>query len=215
VNKQFYRKMINRTTTACFKAGVAAVCVLGLSAQLVYAAERVYYRYINEKGSQVIEHSISPEYAQKGYEVVTASGKVIKVVPPALSGEEAAKHNAAKAEAELLAEWDAKLTRRYSKVADIEAAKKRKLVELEGNITILKGNLRGIKSQVAQQQARAADIERAGREVPEAVVNNIQALEKEVVITEQQIDLRQDEFNQVAARFDKDMERFRVIRPDK
>jgi hypothetical protein len=207
--------MMNRTTTACCKAGVAAVCVLGLSAQLVHAAERVYYRYINEKGSQVIEHSISPEYAQKGYEVVTASGKVIKVVPPALSGEEAAKYNAAKAEAERLAEWDAKLTRRYSKVADIEAAKKRKLVELEGNITILKGNLRGIKSQVAQQQARAADIERAGREVPEAVVNNIQALEKEVVITEQQITLRQDEFNQVAARFDKDMERFRVIRPDK
>lgn len=198
---------------ALLHAGVLGVC-LTLAPALSQAAERVLYRYVNEKGVKVMNYSIPPEYAQKGYEVVTPSGKVIKVVPPAMSREEAAKRNAAKAEADRLAEWDAKLTRRYTRVADIEAAKKRKLVELEGNITILEGNLRGLKSQIAQQQARAADNERAGRKVPEAVINTIKSLEEEVVITESQIAQRREEFNEIAARFDRDIERFRVIRPD-
>ncbi|BFM13916.1 hypothetical protein R50073_00990 [Maricurvus nonylphenolicus] len=201
-----------QTLSSLLQAGVLGVCIT-LAPALSQAAERVLYRYVNEKGVKVMNHSIPPEYAQKGYEVVTPSGKVIKVVPPAISREEAAKRNAQKAEADRLAEWDAKLTRRYSRVADIEAAKKRKLQELEGNITILEGNLRGLKSQVAQQQGRAADSERAGRQVPEAVINTIKALEEEVAITEFQISQRREEYNEIAARFDRDIERFRVIRP--
>jgi chromosome segregation ATPase len=212
VIKRFY----NKKRGFVIQAGCLSLC-LALSTALVptvsQATERVFYRYINDKGVKVMTHTIPPEYAQKGYEVVHSSGKVIKVVAPAISREEAAKRNAERAEAERLAEWDAKLTRRYSRVADIEAAKQRKLQELEGNITILEGNLRGLKTQIGQQQARAADSERAGRQVPEAVINTINALEEEVVITESQIALRREEYNEVADRFDRDIERFRVIRP--
>ena len=45
-----------------------------------HAAERTYYRYTNEEGNTVLNHTLPPEFAQKGYEVVTASGHVVKVV---------------------------------------------------------------------------------------------------------------------------------------
>lgn len=43
-----------------------------------------YYRYRNAEGVKVISHSIPPEFSQSGYEILSATGRVIRVVPPAL-----------------------------------------------------------------------------------------------------------------------------------
>ena len=149
---------------------------------------------------------------QKGYEVISATGKVVRVVAPVAAGEVAAQREAERAERARLAEWDQQLLRRYSRVEEITSAKQRKLAELEGNIAILQSNLRGLKLQIIDQQARAADIERSGRKVPPGIIQAIESLEAEQTITEQQIVLRRDEFEEVAARFDRDIERFREIR---
>src|SRR5690606_27958622 len=103
------------------------VFILGAWATLattpVFAADRVYYRYINEDGVQVLNHIIPPEYVPKGYEVVSLNGEVLKVVEPAPSEEEAeqvAMERKARLEQE---RRDKLLRRRYSSVNDIEAAK--------------------------------------------------------------------------------------------
>ncbi len=178
------------------------------------AGEKVYYRYINTQGTPVINSSIPPEYAQKGYEVVTASGVLVKTVSPALSGADVARQAAQKVAEEERIEWDTQLLRRYSRAADIETAKKRKLAELEGNITILKSNQRSLKLQMVAEQARAADMERAGRAVPESWVAAISEFKNQTEIIEQQIIERRKDYDAVAAKFDDDIARFRVLRPE-
>lgn len=175
---------------------------------------KVYYRYINESGNRVIEQTLPPEHAQKGYEVVTLSGQVIRVVAPAISTEEAERQRRAKQEAERLAVWDAELKRRYSSVRDVEAAKQRKLSELNGSIAILDSNARNIKLQIKQQHAAAADHERQGREVPKTVMDAIAGLEEELASTEHLLSERQAQYKKVSDKYDRDRDRFQIIRPD-
>ncbi|HEY7884897.1 MAG TPA: hypothetical protein VIC08_08140, partial [Cellvibrionaceae bacterium] len=166
----------------------------------------VLYRYY-EDGRQVVQQSLPPDVAPKGYDIISKSGHLLKKVPPAPKGTDIEKMvEQMRIEAEL-AEWDSRLRRRYSTEADIEAAKRRSLSELQGTVSLLQANLGGVIAQIEDQQRRAAILERTGRKVSETVLNNIQSLEQERVGIEQQIEQRGNELQQDAARFDRDIER--------
>ena len=112
---------------------------------------------------------------------------------------------------EARAQWDNSLRRRYSSVLDIEAAKKRKLSQLDANMSLLRSNISGLRSELAAQQSRAADLERAGRKIPEALLTNIRNLKLELENTEAQVVQRREEYGEVAARYDRDIARFKEI----
>ena len=190
---------------------ILGALVLGAALVADAAAEAVYYRYVNDNGVKVINHSIPPEYAQKGYEVVSASGKVLKVVRPALSREEAERREQERLASEALAQWDSDLRRRYSTVGDIEAAKRRKLGQLNANMSLLRTNISGLREELETYQSRAADLERAGRKIPKSLLTNIGNLKSELEITRGQVVQREAEYNEVAAKYDRDIERFRQI----
>lgn len=180
----------------------------------VQAAQKVYYRYINDQGVLVIEHSIPPEYVQNGYQVVTITGHVIKTVEAALTSEEVERQAKAREYARVLNDWDTELKRRYSSVHDIEAAKGRKLAELDGNIAILRGNVRNLKAQIADEQAVAANSERQGRKVSQAILDTLKGFEEELSLTNKLIADREEQYTEVAEKFDRDKERFGIIRPE-
>lgn len=190
---------------------VSAVYVVALPAA---ASGKVFYRYINAQGVKVIDQQIPPDYVQKGYEVVTARGEVIRVVEPAVSGEEAEKAAAKRMRDEQLATWDAELRRRYSRVGDINAAKQRKLAQVEGSIAILDSNIRNLKKQISHQHASAANSERRGLEVPEAVLKTLAALEQELKLTEDQVAQRKEQYRAIEEKYEQDKQRFMIIRPD-
>jgi uncharacterized protein YqeY len=180
----------------------------------VQAVQKLYYRYINDQGVMVIEHSIPPEYVQNGYQVVTVSGQVIKTVEAALTSEEVERQAKAREYASILNDWDAELKRRYSSVHDIEAAKGRKLAELDGSIAILKSNVSNLKKQIADEQALAASSERQGRKVSEAILITLNGLAEELLLTNKLIDDREEQYSKVKTKFDRDIERFAIIRPE-
>lgn len=171
----------------------------------------VLFRYTNAEGVTVVEQSIPPSAAAGGYEIITESGRILKKVPKALSGEDAVKYAERLRREAQLTEWDARLKRRYSSVKDIESAKKRALSELNSNLGILQANLQGVQSQLERQQRQAGVMERGGREIPETVITNIEHLEQEKVDVIRQIAARENELAERGARFDQDIERFRVI----
>ncbi len=177
------------------------------------AADKLYYRYTNSEGVRVIRHAIPPEYVQKGYEVVTVSGKLIKRVAPAVDAQTAAKQEAQRQRQAQLDEWDTLLKRRYSSVADIEAAKQRKLSVIDNSVAILRTNISSLQNQIVAQQAQAANIERKGRKVPEKLLKNIVNLQTEQRETEQLLLLRREEHRQAAEKFDRDITRFELIKP--
>jgi uncharacterized protein YqeY len=196
----------------------SATLILGIicsmsSVTSVLAAQKVYYRYVDEYGVQVINHSIPPEYVQNGYEVVTISGKVLKTVDAALTPEAVERQAKAREHARVLNEWDRELKRRYSSVHDIEAAKQRKLSELQGNISILNSNVRNLKKQIVDQQSVAASSERQGRKVSPAVLSALSGLEEELKLTKKLIEDRESQLLEMSNKYDRDKERFSIIRP--
>ena len=191
--------------------------VTALSASAVYAADapgRVYYRYVNEDGVQVINATIPPEYGPKGYEVVSLNGEVIRVVEPSPTGEEAERAAAERKLRKQQEKADKLLRRRYSSVADIEAAKTRNLQELQGNISILTSNLSNVRSQIVAQQEQAASMERSGRAVSEDLLKNLANLQAEERDIKMQIKQREREYQAASDKFDQDMKRFEVISRD-
>nr|WP_243749415.1 DUF4124 domain-containing protein [Pseudoteredinibacter isoporae] len=194
------------TLTARLSRASAAVLMLALMAP-VASGETVFYRYVDKNGVPVISSKIPPEYAQKGYEVVTPSGRVVRVVKPAPSDAEKAN---LKSKAEM-AKWDAELRRRYSSVKEIKLAKQRKLESIDGSIQILKGNIGGIDTRIHQKRMEAANLERAGREVGDDLLKQLEELKHKREVTVARIEKREKERQDLIDKFDQDIERFGVI----
>ncbi|WP_152227336.1 DUF4124 domain-containing protein [Pseudomonas sp. SCB32] len=162
------------------------------------------YRYVDSKGGVVIDRQgVPPEYIGKGYEVLNEQGRVIRVVPPAPTAAEIEQHKADAARASS----DAQLLRLYTSVSDVELARDRKLAELDAMASVSKGNLQALKSQQATLQSRAADQERAGRQVSadlEAQLSDLRDQEKRL---DQDIDRFAQLRQQAAASFAADRAR--------
>ncbi|HBX56179.1 DUF4124 domain-containing protein [Pseudomonas sp. UBA2684] len=150
-------------------ASLCCSLLLGLLLPVVAGATELY-RYTDNKGVTVLSRQgVPPEFIAKGYEVLNEQGRVIKVIPPAPSAEEMQRLLADKARASS----DAQLLRLYSVPEDVDRARGRKLAELDGLISVARGNLQSARTQQANLQSQAADHERAGRTVPEHLLAQI------------------------------------------
>lgn len=176
-----------------------------------FAAGNKLYRYRDNKGVVGIDDHVPPEFAKNGYEVLTPDGRVLETVPRQLVGEEGARARALETEAKRLQEWDKNLLLRYSSVDDIAAARDRALREIDVRLSILRSNLLSVKGQIESEQLKAADMERRGFEVPAGVVSNMEMLKREIADTEEAIGQRTQEKTQIAASFQKDIDRFKTL----
>ncbi|GAB1265604.1 hypothetical protein [Aurantivibrio infirmus] len=192
-------------------ASILLAILLFCGFSTAFAAETQFYRYTDEKGVLVMNSSIPPEYVKRGYEIVTLTGKVIEVVPPAMTEEQAELATANRMREAELAEWDKSLRLRYSSVAEVESAKNRKLESFDANILILQSNADTVRGKIVQSQGRAANVERSGRAVPQRMIDEIEALNGELKEIQQQIELRNEERNKIAMEYDEDIARFKII----
>lgn len=169
---------------------IRSVLLFGLLLPVAAGATELY-RYVDDQGVTVLSRQgVPPEFIGNGYEVLNDQGRVIKVIAPAPSAEEMQRLLAEKARASS----DVQLLRLYSSPEDVDRARERKLVELDGLIGVARGNLQSARTQQANLQSQAADYERAGRVVPEHLLT--------------QIDNQKDE----QQRLQKDIERYRDLR---
>ena len=203
------RMNISRSQTAL------ALCLAGSLLASPAAVARQMYRYVNAEGNKVVGYQVPPEFVANGYEILSASGSLIAVVPRQLNDGErddmdlqARREREAAEEKERLRKWDESLLLRYSTLDDIEAARERALRELRIRVSILKGKLRSLKQQVEKYQAMAADQERLGNTVNDEHLKAINDLQSEIASTERAVRDRQEEIASVDADFDRDVERF-------
>lgn len=194
------------------KVFMISVFFLALSAT-VFAqnkpdAPKTFYRYINEQGNKVLSQSIPPQNIRNGYEVVSMTGEVIKVIPPAPPEADIERITKEKKAAKEQAQTDLQLRRNYSAVTDIDSAKKRNLQELRTTIKILEANLIGVKNQLRDQEAHAATVERNGKKVSDEILNNITTLRTEEKDVANQIKQRELEYQVAESKYDIDKKRF-------
>jgi hypothetical protein len=194
----------------------AIATLLLASSHLAKATE--LYRYVNSEGNTVIDYRVPPEYAANGYEVINEDGVVLRVVPRALSdaerdawSDEQKRAVAEREEAERLRKWDESLLLRYSSVADIEDARDRALRDLRIRLSILRGNRRSLRAQVESYQAQAADQERMGLEASVELEQAIEELQRQIASGDRSIEDREQEIEEVAAAYKRDIGRFEQL----
>lgn len=170
--------------------------------------KKVFYRYTTNEGRKVVSQTIPPQYVRNGYEMLTISGEVLKVVPPAPPEADAERIAKERKAAKEQARLDLELRQTYSSVKDIDSAKTRNLQELVNTISILQANLASIKTQLKAQEEHAATIERNGKTVSEDILKNIATLRAEEKDLNNQIKQRQTEYDGAAAKYDQDKARF-------
>lgn len=192
-----------------FKLLLTSGLVLAGSANtLAQTEKKVFYRYSTNEGHKVVAQSIPPQYVRNGYEMLSLSGEVLKIVPaapPEADAERIAKERKASKEQ---AKIDLELRRTYSSVQDIDSAKTRNLQELLNTINILQANLSSVKAQLKAQEAHAASIERSGKPLPSDVLKNITTLRTEEKELNVQIKQRDNEYQTAATKYEQDKLRF-------
>lgn len=134
------------------------------------------YRYVDSRGVTVLDRQgVPPEYVAKGYEVLNAQGRVVQVVPPAPTTEQIRQAEAARTQAAA----DAQLMSLYGNVDDVDRVKARKLAELDALVGVAQGNIQGLIAQQRNLQGQAADHERAGRPVPQTLIDQLDDLRRQ------------------------------------
>jgi hypothetical protein len=181
---------------------------MGASAHTLAQDKKVFYRYTTNEGRKVVSEVIPPQYVRNGYELLSLSGEVLKVVAPAPPEAEADRISKERKAAREQAKIDLELRQTYSSVKDIESAKSRNLQELVNTINILQANLASIKSQLKVQEEHAATIERNGKKVADDILKNIATLKAEEKDLNAQIKQRDAEYQGSADKYDQAKARF-------
>ncbi len=215
---------MNRTGGLIDVKASASTLLQGLLASLLLSApvfaDELFFRYENAEGVTVIDDQVPPQFAHKGYQVLNPAGRVVEVIPRALTETERKQSDNSviraqlrREEQERQARYDDMLLARYSAIADIEDARKRRLNEIKVRINLLKGNISNQKQQLEARQEEAATLERGGQAVPEELTGTIESLRAEIGVADGQIERFKTELTATDLRFDMDVERFHILRP--
>lgn len=196
------------------------LCLLTGAPLSLLAQQELFYRYVDATGDTVIDDHVPPQFVHKGYTVLNKSGRVVEVVPRALTEAERRDSNNPAVQARLRAEQgerqrlqDQLLLSRYSSVADIEDAQLRRVNDIKVRINLLKGNIASQKQKLESRQEKAAEIERSGEAVPEEYPQTIEALRAEIAELEAQIERNEVERTATEMRYALEIERFKELRP--
>jgi len=178
------------------------------------AATAGMYRYIDENGQMVISNTVPQEATKRGYDILGSQGQLLDSVAPALTEEEIAAREAEKQrqkELEKQREQDRLLLKRFSSADQAVRAMHRKVREMESLIQLKRGNIAVLTSQLDTERSRAANMERAGKTIPETTLTKIRRLEDQVRAIEREISAQEQDIEQLRAEFKADIQRLEEI----
>lgn len=194
----------------------AAIAVLLCWPQTSTAEGAKLYRYRNDQGVLVIDHTVPASAAARGYEILGTDGKVLEQVAPA--GDGTAEDTAA-ARTRVFAQESAEqekvdhyLLTSYSSVADIEAVKARRVADLERETGIARTRLEELAKKRVALEERAANLQRSGKPVPETLLQDLAEVEGQAKTAGAQLEERQLQREELARHYDAYIARFRELR---
>jgi len=203
-------KNCQRTVSVVF---VLSTFLLSLLATVAEAGN--LYRYRNNEGNLVIDYAVPPEYVASGYEILSESGTVIDVIEPQADPEdmepEEVQRSRSEAEAAQQKE-DEMLLRTYSEVAELEAAMGRKLTQLDREIEIIRSNLEKNEKALNDSRVKAANYQLGGRNVPKALLKNMDGQLDERRDGEKMLIVRQQEHQGTKDRYLGYLDRLKTLK---
>jgi hypothetical protein len=178
------------------------------------ASSAELYKYKNEDGVTVLNSHIPARYVKNGYTILSLNGRVLEVIPRALSDREIRIRDSA-----LLAQQkrereereqkiaDQNLLRLYSTPEDVVRARDTKLSSIENFINTQEGNIRRLQNQKRQLESSLADVERAGGTISKDRVERIRSIESRIRQIESEIGGKDEEKMVLSASYAADLKR--------
>ena len=176
------------------------------------------YRYKNEDGVTVLNSHIPARYVKNGYTILSLDGRVLEIVPRALSEQEIRDRDRRIAEEERIAREererkiaDENLMRLYGSASDVIRARDAKIASIDSLIQTQQGNIQRLESQKRQIEAALADIERAGGVVGRDRLARIRTLDSRIAQIEDEIKKKGEEKSALEVSYAEDLKRVREL----
>ncbi len=200
---------------------VVFVTALGAITQSDSVAAELY-RYKNEDGVTVLNSHIPARYVKNGYTILSLDGRVLEVVPRALTEQEIRDRDRRIAEEERVAREererkiaDENLMRLYGSPSDVIRARDAKLASIDSLIQTQQGNIQRLEAQKRQIEAALADIERSGGVVGRDRLARIRTLDNRIAQIEDEIGKKDEEKAALEISYAKDLKRVRELYSNK
>ncbi|MEL0166719.1 MAG: DUF4124 domain-containing protein [Pseudomonadaceae bacterium] len=188
---------------SCAALTLAMLSPLGVAEEL--------YRYIDDHGVVVLDRQVPPRFVGNGYEVLDSNGRVKQVIPAAPTAEEReAQRLALEAKKKQDAE-DATLLRLYSSLADLDRAQARQIQQFENQIASARASIAELHQERETLRSQAANHERAGRAVDQAILDQLATVNAETQRQEQRIAGKQAEIVAAQAAYAAQRERLAFL----
>lgn len=178
------------------------------------ASSAELYKYKNEDGVTVLNSHIPARYVKNGYTILSLNGRVLEVIPRALTDREirvrdvkllAVQQRERKEREQKIA--DQNLLRLYSTPEDVIRARDTKLTSIENFISTQEGNIRRLQNQRRQLESSLADVERAGGTISKERVDRIRSIESRIKQIESEIADKDEERAVLSASYATDLKR--------
>lgn len=171
------------------------------------------YRYRNDAGVLVIDHTIPARAAQRGYQIIGRDGKVIETVAPAGARSQTQPAPAIPKEQHSAQEKvDRYLLTSYSSVADIEAVKARRVEEVARESGIVEVQLQELGRRRLALEERAANLQRGGKPVPKELMAELATVDAQAAKARRQLAERQLQRAELEEHYDAYARRFSELK---
>ena len=168
------------------------------------------FRYQDEDGNTRMGSTLPREALPHGYEVVSHDGRVLETVEPELTGEarEAARREEErKRERERQRERDRELRSMYGDAENARRIRDRRIDAIQVNIDYASNSIQQAQRQLDGEIASAAELERAGREVPDGVEEAIDHYNRQIESLEADIREYEADIEEIRQQFEPIIER--------
>tara|TARA_R110002110_G_scaffold271566_3_gene487024 strand:+ start:47890 stop:48546 length:657 start_codon:yes stop_codon:yes gene_type:complete len=188
-----------------------------------------YYRFKDESGRHVISNTLPPEYANKGYDIVSSRGNVLQHIPPQKTAAEIAieqKQRAAEEQAKQQAaderilqasqkEKDQLLLRMFSSVKDIQRSWDEKISAIEVLESITRENVKRQKLQLEKTQKQVERLQSNGAKAPPPLLKHLHKTQSNIQDSNAFLMRKQKEKLKINAKYKALIERFENLSLDK
>lgn len=176
------------------------------------------FRYENDDGVVVLSSTLPPRYASRGYTILDHRGRVIREVSRQLTEaelqarrEQQAAEEAVQRAREERTRRDRELVRLYSSPEDVTRAMDRRIATIEGAIATMQTGIQRQQERRRELRGRAADLERASRPVPDALIEEMEVIDQNIADREDEIAGRRQEIDEIRDSFGHDRARLRFL----
>lgn len=176
--------------------------------------------WTDDQGKRSCGDTVPPQYAKKEREYFNDQGMVVDTKSRQLTPEEQAEQQ--KKEAEAAAElkrvqeqaaYDKFLTDTYNSTKELEKDRDLRTQTLDGRIGLAKKAIADNEKTLADLRGRVDAASKGGKKPDKNLLKQVRKFEKSLAENQKGVEQLQEERANTVAKFNKDIERYKVLRP--